>query len=253
MAAEELWPDIRESLFGDRKIADDAGLVRLRLPEHAYDAGTVPVGLRVWSRDGRAVKRITLVIDNNPAPVAGVFDIGPAMGKEIQLSTRIRIDAFTHVRAVVELDDGTLHQSAKYIRAAGGCSSPASKDAALAAKLFGTFKIKTSGPKNRIPDGTSREARVMINHPNASGFQTDPKTGELIPTEFVDRMSIMRGDQHVLTVQGSISLSENPSLRFHYVIDGSENLIIGASDTSGRDFGTSYSVARKTKTDLRNY
>ena len=38
-------------------------------------------------------------------------------------STRVRIDSFSHVRAVLETEDGTLHMATKFVAAAGGCGA----------------------------------------------------------------------------------------------------------------------------------
>ena len=43
------------------------------------------------------------------------------------LSTRIRVDAYTNLHAVAELDDGHLYGAQRFVKAAGGCSAPAAK------------------------------------------------------------------------------------------------------------------------------
>ena len=168
---------------------DNNSLVRLRLPDRIYSAALVPISIKVQPYGQRA-KKVTLVIDHNPAPLAAEFEIGPGMGQWLELSTRVRVHTFSHIRAIVELEDGTLHHVARYIKAAGGCQAAGAADPAEIAATMGKFKVKNGGIKAGGPDVLRREARMMVRHPNASGFQTDPKTGELIPTEFVDSVTI---------------------------------------------------------------
>ena len=40
---DDPWPDLRETLFGERPIAGGAGVVSLEAPYRAYDAAIVPV------------------------------------------------------------------------------------------------------------------------------------------------------------------------------------------------------------------
>src|SRR5262249_56203877 len=89
----------------------------------AEDAAIVPVTLRlsVPEGDSRSVKAVTLVIDQNPAPVAAKFDLGVGV---TMISTRVRVDSYTNVHAVAELSDGTLHVTKTFVKASGACSPP---------------------------------------------------------------------------------------------------------------------------------
>ena len=113
------------NVFDARPIADGAGVIALDAPYRAEDAAIVPITIRSELPAGSALKieKITLVIDNNPAPVAAVFTFGDA-GTITAISTRVRVDAYTNMHAVAEMSDGTLHAVAKFVKASGGCSSP---------------------------------------------------------------------------------------------------------------------------------
>src|SRR5579864_8624555 len=72
------WPDLARDIFNGRQLADDSGLIAIDMRYRAEDAAIVPVTLRVTlpADDVRTVTAITLVIDQNPAPVAATFQIG---------------------------------------------------------------------------------------------------------------------------------------------------------------------------------
>jgi len=80
--SEETWNSIKGDIFKDRPIQDGAGLVILDAPRRAEDAAVVPIGMRVnfTAGDKRTLQSLTLVIDENPAPVAATFTIGPRSG-----------------------------------------------------------------------------------------------------------------------------------------------------------------------------
>ena len=73
--SEETWNSIKGDIFKDRAILDGSGLVVLDAPKRAEDSAIVPIGMRVnlAGDDKRTLKSLTLVIDENPAPVAGTF------------------------------------------------------------------------------------------------------------------------------------------------------------------------------------
>ncbi len=101
-------------------------------PERAEDAAVVPITIRVAPSVKGRLKSMVLVIDKNPSPVAATFTFGPAAGEgggERRMSTRVRIDTYSYVHAVVETADGTLHMAKAFVKASGGCAAPAPKDA----------------------------------------------------------------------------------------------------------------------------
>ena len=90
----------------------------------------MPIGMRVnfAADDKRTLKSLTLVIDENPAPVAGKFTVGPRSGVT-SISTRVRVNRYSYVRLVAELSDGQLYGVKTFVKASGGCSAPASSNA----------------------------------------------------------------------------------------------------------------------------
>src|SRR6202051_14000 len=160
--SEETWNSIKGDIFKDRPILDGAGLVVLDAPRRAEDAAIVPIGMRVnlAGDDKRTLRSLTLVIDENPAPVAGTFTIGPRSGVT-SISTRIRVNSYSYVRLVAELSDGNLYGVKAYVKASGGCSAPASSNSDATRSLLGQMKFRTFRPESdALP-----EAQIMLRHP----------------------------------------------------------------------------------------
>ena len=136
--SEETWNSIKGDIFKGRPILDGSGLVILDAPRRAEDAAVVPIGMRVnfAGDDKRTLQSLTLVIDENPAPVAGTFTIGPRSGVT-SISTRVRVNSYSYVRLIAELSDGQLYGVKTFVKASGGCSAPASSNATPPSRCSG--------------------------------------------------------------------------------------------------------------------
>src|SRR5689334_17353095 len=66
------WPGLVQDIFSNRPMQDGTGVIAIEMPIRAEDAAIVPVSLRTMLApdDSRRVLAITLVIDQNPAPMA---------------------------------------------------------------------------------------------------------------------------------------------------------------------------------------
>jgi sulfur-oxidizing protein SoxY len=236
-AADDPWQDIRRDVFDNREIAENDGTVTLEAPYRAEDAAVVPLTMRIPASAGE-VKSLTLVIDKNPAPVAATFHFGEAAGKgDRMLSTRVRIDMYSNVRAVVETADGKLHMAVHFVKASGGCSAAASKDADEAFANLGKMQVRTfddPAMKDRSPP--VREAQVMIRHPNFTGMQMDQVTRQYTPMMIVQEIEVKRAGTRIFKMEGGISISENPNFRFSFAPGGDDTLEVTATDTEGRVF-----------------
>ena len=164
---EDAWPALADNIFKGGPVADGAGLVGLEMPVRAEDAAIVPVTMRITlvPGDTRYLKTLTLVIDDNPAPVAATFTIGPNAGIST-ISTRVRVDAYTNVHAVAELSDNKLYVVKTYVKASGGCSAPAAKNADVASAKIGQMKFRQFDAAKAAPASAPREAQIMMRHPN---------------------------------------------------------------------------------------
>jgi len=56
------------------------------------------------------------------------------------------------------------------------------------------------------------------------------------PAFFVRDLSIWQGDQLVLKMDGGISISEDPNIRFSYASNGASAMRVEAVDTDGHHF-----------------
>jgi sulfur-oxidizing protein SoxY len=236
-APSEAWPDLREWLFADRLIEDGAGVIELAAPYRAHDAAIVPLEITalIPQTPERYIKTIHLVIDQNPAPVAGVFHLTPRSGSAT-IATRVRINEYTHVRAIAETSDGALYMASRFVKAAGGCSAPALKDHEQAIARLGQMKVKALTP---FRPGEPNQVQVLISHPNYSGMQMDPLTRNWIPPHYVKEIEVSYGDRIVMRVEGDISLSENPSVHFFLVPEAPGELSVRVLDSDEQEFSTS--------------
>ncbi|HML43181.1 MULTISPECIES: quinoprotein dehydrogenase-associated SoxYZ-like carrier [Hyphomicrobium] len=234
---EDLWPSLRKEVFGERAIVEGDGLIVIDAPERAEDAAIVPITMRVPPSVKGALKSLTLIIDQNPAPVAAAFTFGPAAGDgggERRMTTRVRIDTYSYVRAIVETSDGTLHMAKTFVKASGGCSAPAPKDIDGASSDLGKIVVKSFDPA--LETTPLREAQIMIRHPNINGLQMDPVTRAYTPARFVKTMTVNRGEDLVFRVETSISISSDPHYRFTYANTKNNELDVVAIDTDETEF-----------------
>jgi sulfur-oxidizing protein SoxY len=236
--SEETWLSIKDNIFNGAKFEDGTGLVILETPARAEDAAIVPVTIRAALPEGdtRIVRRFTLVIDENPAPLAGIFQIGPSSGVTA-ISTRVRVNSYTYIRAAAELSDGKIYIVKSFVKASGGCSAPASKDIGQASANIGAIKLKQFKADDAVNSSMKvREAQIMIRHPNYSGLQMDQITRLYIPANFVEELRIWQGSDLILAVSGAISISEDPNIRFNYIPSGALQFRAEARDTKGQIF-----------------
>ncbi len=231
--SQETWNSIKGDIFKGRPILDGSGLVTLEAPRRAEDAAIVPIGMRVNlpADDKRSILSLTLVIDENPAPVAGKFTIGPHSGVT-SISTRVRVNTYSYVRAVAELSDGQLYAVKSYVKASGGCSAPAASNADGAKSTLGQMKFRIFPPG---ADGLP-EAQIMLRHPQNSGLQMDQVTRLYVPPFFIETLEVWQGEDLVLALDGGIAISEDPNLRFNYRPNGSDDIRVKGFDTSKNVF-----------------
>jgi sulfur-oxidizing protein SoxY len=229
----DIWLLVRSSLFGNRAIADDAGeVVSLRAPARAQDASTVPIAIstRMEQTPERYVSKVYLIIDQNPSPVAAVFSFTPDSGRA-DIETRVRVEDYTWMRAVAELNDGRLFMSTRYVKAAGGCSAPYGT-----APDFDAFKPRLKLRLDAsVAAGEPTLAQLMIQHPNSSGLAKDQMTQLYIPAYYVRTINVTYADKLVMSAQVDFSISENPNFRFYFLPHEAGELKATVVDTKDRE------------------
>ncbi|WP_234413854.1 quinoprotein dehydrogenase-associated SoxYZ-like carrier [Ideonella sp. A 288] len=241
--ASAIWQKVRASLFQTRPIASDGDAVlSLELPVRAEDAAIVPIAIKTrWAQTpARYIEKVYLVIDNNPSPIAAIFKFTPLSGRA-DIETRVRIDEYTHVRAIAETNDGQLHMVTRFVKASGGCSAPPGKDAQAALATLGRMRIRVEG----TPTGTEPVlAQLMISHPNNSGLAMDQVSRLFTPAHFVRQVNVTYAGQPVMSADVDFSISENPNFRFYFVPRGDGELKAEVIDSNDLRFQSAMVLRR---------
>jgi sulfur-oxidizing protein SoxY len=190
----------------------------------------VPPGIK------QKIKTLTLFIDKNPDPMVAKITFGQAagLGGERSFSTRVRIDNFSHVRAVLETEDGQLHMATKFVAASGGCGAMQAKDPDTENVDLGKMIVKTFPPA--LSADPIWSAQVMIKHPNSNGMQLDINTANVIPARFVKDVVVKRDGELVFQLEGTFSISTNPNFRFTFGRGPDNVLDVAITDTDGAVF-----------------
>ena len=238
--AEDPWPAIRESVFGARELRDGSAIIALEAPARAEDAAIVPVTVRalVPQTPERYIRSIRLVIDQNPAPVAGLFRLFQRTG-DATIATRVRVNEYTNLHAVAEMSDGTLYAVERFVKAAGGCSAPSLKDKDLAMARLGRMQLK---PLTPWEPGVPNRLQLLVSHPNYTGMQIDQLSRNWIPPDYVRSVRISYGDQPVLEAETDISIAEDPAIGFAFVPTGPGSISVEVEDSQGRRFTRDWPV-----------
>jgi sulfur-oxidizing protein SoxY len=107
--------DVMQALFGTTESTESSAVV-LNAPDIAENGRVVPVSV-TSTLDG--VESISVIVTENPAPLAASFDMGP--GAVADVSTRLKMGKTSNVVAVVKAD-GKLYTAAKEVKVTiGGC------------------------------------------------------------------------------------------------------------------------------------
>jgi sulfur-oxidizing protein SoxY len=243
----DIWLKVRESFFGARPIRADADeVIRLEVPYRAQDAATVPIAIRtrIPQAGDRYIRTVYLIVDRNPSPIAAILRFTPDSGRA-EIETRIRIEEYTPVRAIAELSDGGLYGSARYVKAAGGCSAPAGKDPEAALARLGRMKFHLD---QSVVLGEPNLAQLMISHPNHSGLAMDQLTRLYVPAYFVRTINVTYAGRAVLSAEVDFSISENPNFRFYFLPREEGELKAEVVDTKDLKFEYLLAVRRGLST-----
>lgn len=193
---------MRPNLYGTRAISETGdALMSIEAPASTPDPSATPVVVHFGEALAGRVRQLRVIIDNNPSPLVTTMNLGAGLPVE-EIDLRVRIDRFTSVRAIAELTDGQLEMRSTWVNASGGCSAPPSLSAG---GRLGEVRFRASADDKAL--------QISIRHPNNSGFQIDPKSGDPIPPHFVSHLRLRAGDDTLVDADTGISLSENPTLR----------------------------------------
>ena len=232
------WPLIRDSLFpGSPDIVESEEIVSLTAPKRAIDAALVPLEVRVNVRQGdtNPIERIHLIVDNNPSPIVGSFDMSPNNGIA-NIATRVRVNAYSPVRVIAQTADGKLHMHSKFVKASGVAQPLQVLMTCWRRQRMGRMKLKDLAGEN------SRMMQLLISHPNYSGLQIDQLTRHWIPSDYVSDVNITLEGEPVMRFNGGISISENPTFTFHLDKGKTGKLKADVKDSTGREFSSEWDI-----------
>ena len=206
------WENLRQRLFASRRIETDSGKVQLIVPLRAAYGASVPVKIvsKLPQTAELYVRKMYVLVDKNPSPVAAVLDLTPELG-QADFETRLRVDEYSHVRVVSELSDGSLHMDSRYVKTSGGCSAPPNRDAL---HLIGRTVFKLPEP---VKMNAVTTADVTVLHPNDTGFELNNQTVMFIPPHFVRSIKVSYDQRKLFDAELDFSVSENPTFRFNFV------------------------------------
>jgi sulfur-oxidizing protein SoxY len=234
-----VWEDLKGLVQNGADAVENNQILTLDAPVRAMDPAFVPVHL--MQPDGAPpIRTLTVVIDENPAPVAAEMTLGPAM-MPLDLEIRMRVNAYSNVRAIGTTDSASV-LAGRYVKATGGCAAPASKDLAAMQAEMGQMRFQILSSE-QIGTKLRHTGKLMLRHPNATGFQRDQVTLLNIPAHFIHLLEIRQGQDLLFKVEAGISISEDPVFQFRFTDNGADTVTVHAEDTDGNVFDESFPMA----------
>jgi sulfur-oxidizing protein SoxY len=261
------WTDIGPALFGTRVIEDGRGVLTFGAPYRAVDQRAVPISVDAGFADGRTIKSVTLVVDENPMPVAAVFRLAEKRDR-VSLGANLRLDQASPVRVIVEASDDRLYMAETFVKASGlgVCAAPPLSDqtaghigemrltdltCACSGEVVagsptrtcaaqGSWSMSRSNATETCSNDEAaattryrRRAQLDIRHPQNTGLQMNQITMLYVPLRFISAIEIRQGEQKLFDLDGSMSLSENPRIWFDYRLNGAARIRVEVRDTDG--------------------
>ncbi|MFM8392275.1 MAG: quinoprotein dehydrogenase-associated SoxYZ-like carrier, partial [Methylophilaceae bacterium] len=194
----------------------------------------VPIEIRVDQSQtgGNPIKNLYLLVDANPIPLASTYHLTDKLGN-FKLSTRIRMEMDSYIRAVGETADGKLVMGSVEVRAAGGCGGMIDADEKEIRASAGKIKMNVEAPAKAGEAGT---VTFIIKHPMRTGLQRDLVSQGFIPAFYINKANFSFNNEPVLSVDVNVGTSEDPYMRFEFLPSGSGIVKVEATDNEGKAF-----------------
>lgn len=247
-AAEDFWSEeLQTEIYAERSIAPAGDLVALDAPYRAMNDPRTPLGATVHAPDGERVRRVSLIIDNNPMPVSAVFDLAQPQ-EAFSFSAEMRLNGPTPVRVVMETDTGALYMTETFVKTSGvgACAAPPGTDPVAALDTLGEMELALAPADGTalaqlaaatgatLAEPNALQATLDIRHPSHSGLQMDQISLLYIPARYLQTLDVATDGRPLFTMTGSISLSENPVVEFEVPAEA-KRLQVRMRDTGGAD------------------
>jgi sulfur-oxidizing protein SoxY len=239
--AGSAFDGFKSDIFGPRAINDGRGIVAIKAPYRPDDVRAVPFEVDARLSDGRTIRAVTFIVDNNPSPVVAAFKLGPGREK-VALAIKFRLNQQSDIRAVVEASDGQLYMTTQLVKFAGGqaaCSAPPSAPPDEIARNMGKMNLAEAAPAGQAKSVSPR-LKLQLSHPNHTGMVLDQQTLLYTPLRMVQQMVVRQGRDVVFDMEGSIGLNENPIIEFDVARNGADELTVEAMDTDGARFARAF-------------
>jgi sulfur-oxidizing protein SoxY len=228
---ENNWNHVlKEQFFPGKTILDGDAIIKLTAPKRAEDPALVPIKVTasfLQAKD-KYIKRILLLIDKNPFPMVGEFEFTPESGRA-DIAMRVRVNTYSYIRAIAEMNDGKLYMVKRFVKASGGCSAPIGADYDAAMKRLGKMKFRLD---DELLNGKPTMAQLLISHPNITGMQIDQVTRFKRRAHFIKQIKVTFNDKPILTAKTDIAISTDPNFRFYFVPTEKGELKAEFTDTS---------------------
>ncbi|MFT5426352.1 MAG: sulfur-oxidizing protein SoxY [Gammaproteobacteria bacterium] len=242
--SDKAWEvNLRNQNFQDRDIIEgaDQNILVLKAPVLAEDASIVPVSIhtKIPQTKDQYIKKMHVFVDNNPMPLVGMFEFTPDSGKA-DLAMRIRVNAYSYIRVVAELNTGELYMSKSFVRAKGACSAPPPASMEDSVKLIGKMKMKVVGlVKFRQPN----LMQVQVRHPNITGLAPLKAGSSIIPPAFfIDTLEVAYNDKPIVKAHLTFSISMDPTLRFYFLPEKEGVITVTGTDTNKDKFSSTHII-----------
>ncbi|NOQ34584.1 MAG: quinoprotein dehydrogenase-associated SoxYZ-like carrier [Methylococcaceae bacterium] len=248
---ESVWNNtLKNQYFSGKTIEESNEVIALEAPYRAEDPALVPIKIisKIKQTKAKYIKKITVFVDKNPYPFVGEFELTPESGKA-DLAMRVRVNTYSHIRALAEMNDGKVYMTKKFVKASGGCSAPIGADLDAAMKRLGKMKFKVD--KN-LKIGKPALTQLLISHPNITGMQMDQVSRFIKKSHFIEKVKVSFNDKTILTAKTDIAISADPNFRFYFIPEKSGVLKAEFSDTSCES-PTSRAVCAKGKSYTQTY
>lgn len=247
VVAGPTWDGLKAEIFGSRIIQDGDGIVELAAPMRPDDQSAVPISVSARISDGRTIRSVSIIVDENPSPLAAVFTIG-GQRPQIRFGANFRLNSATDVRAVVEASDGQLYMVERHVRFAGGqaaCSAPPQGDPDEILASMGEMRLVSPAPQAALTP-IEAKARLEISHPNHTGMVLDQISLLYIPLRMISQVEVKQGENLVFSMAGSISLSQNPAIDFDYRVNGASRMNVSVRDSEYATWAASFPIGQES-------
>lgn len=221
---------LKKQYFRGQTIIESNDIIDIEAPYRAEDPALVPIKIisKIKQTEYDYIKKIIVLVDNNPLPFVGEFRFTPLSGKA-DLAMRIRINTYSHIRAIAEMSNGKLYMVKKFVKASGGCSAPIGADLDAAMKRLGKMKFKLDPQPQK---GEPIQTQLLMSHPNITGMQMDQVTRFIKQSHFINQFSVTFNNKPVLKAKVDIAISADPNFRFYFIKDKPGTLTAEFTDIS---------------------